>query len=70
MRYKKPRGTGQKLHIVRHRPVEGWQPDPNVDGPATDEEVAEAETTDFERMMQEAPLGIDPPGIIRGRRTI
>lgn len=53
---------------MRKHPVTGWRDDPNLDLPATPEEVAEADEMEMERLMQEPPLGIDPKGMIRGRR--
>ena len=67
-RWSPPRGNGKTIHTVRHKPVEGWQHDQNLDGPATPEEVEQAENIEFERLMEQPPLNIDPPGIIRGRR--
>lgn len=67
-RTRKPRGNGQRNNVVRPRPVSKWVEDPNLDGPATQDEVDEAEGVEFERLMQEPPLGIEPLGIIRGRR--
>ena len=62
-----PPGMEGFSHIVRKRPVNGPRElDPNDTLPATPEEVEEAETTLFERMMREPPHGAKIPGLPRG----
>ena len=53
-------------YIVRKRPVNGPpELDPNKTLPATDEEVEEAESMRFDRMMREPPLGLPLPALTK-----